>query len=221
MGVIQVVEESRKRRGGFDPGAILGARSRRTRMVWMVYLDHAATTPMLPEALEAYVAASREWGNPSSLHGPGRRARRRVEEAREQVAAALGARPAEVIFTGGGTESDNLAVKGIFWARRAADPRRTVVVASPVEHHAVLDAVTWLAEHEGAEVRLLPVDRYGRVAPEALAELCEEHGGRIALVTVMWANNEVGTLQPVAELAEVAGRYGVPVHTDAVQAVGQ
>jgi cysteine desulfurase len=187
----------------------------------MAYLDHAATTPMLPEALDAYVATAAECGNASSLHGPGRCARRRVEEARERVAAALGARPSEVIFTSGGTESDNLAVKGIFWARRGADPRRTRVVASPVEHHAVLDVVDWLQAHEGAEVTWLPVDGTGRVDPEALARTCEQHGDRIALVTSMWANNEVGTLQPVTDLAATASRGGVPMHTDAIQAVGQ
>src|SRR5688572_4469365 len=118
----------------------------------MAYLDHAASTPMLPEAIEAYAATAAHVGNASSLHAPGRRARRVVEEAREAIAATLGARPSEVIFTGGGTESDNLAVKGIFWARRGADPARRRVVASSVEHHAVLDAVEWLARHEGAEV---------------------------------------------------------------------
>src|SRR6476659_8990700 len=115
----------------------------------MAYLDHAATTPMLPEALEDYVATARELGNASSLHAPGRNARRRVEESRERIAASLGCRPSEVIFTSGGTESDNLAVKGIFWARGSADARRTRVIASSVEHHAVLDAVEWLARHEG------------------------------------------------------------------------
>src|SRR4051794_30001846 len=110
----------------------------------MAYLDHAATTPMLPEAIEAYAATARDVGNASSLHAPGRQARRMVEEARERVAAVLGARPSEVIFTSGGTESDNLAVKGIFWARRAADPARVHVAASAIEHHAVLDAVDWL-----------------------------------------------------------------------------
>src|SRR5215475_15615126 len=109
----------------------------------MAYLDHAATTPMLDEALAAYVAAARDVGNASSLHAPGRLARRRVEESRECIAAALGARPSEVIFTSGGTEADNLAVKGIFWAQRDADPERKRVVASSVEHHAVLDAVEW------------------------------------------------------------------------------
>ncbi|NJP33792.1 cysteine desulfurase family protein [Micromonospora thermarum] len=187
----------------------------------MAYLDHAATTPMLDEALEAYVATAREVGNASSLHAAGRRARRRVEESRERVAAALGARPSEVIFTGGGTESDNLAVKGVFWARRAVDGRRTRVVSSAVEHHAVLDAVDWLAAHEGAEVALLPVDAAGRVGPDQLRAELDAHGDRVAVVTTMWANNEVGTVQPVAALAAVAAEHGVPFHTDAIQAVGQ
>jgi cysteine desulfurase len=185
----------------------------------MPYLDHAATTPMLPEALDAYVATAREVGNASSLHAPGRQARRRVEESREQVAAALAARPSEVIFTGGGTESDNLAVKGIFWARRGKDARRNRVVASSVEHHAVLDSVAWLERHEGAAVTWLPVDAAGRVHPEAFAEALA--GDDVAVATVMWANNEVGTIQPVAGLAALALAAGVPFHTDAVQAVGQ
>jgi len=184
----------------------------------MAYLDHAATTPMLAGALDAYVAAAREVGNASSLHAPGRNARRLVEESRERVAAALGARPSEVIFTGGGTESDNLAVKGLFWARRAEDPRRTRVVASAVEHHAVLDAVQWLADHEGARVTWLPVDGSGRIDVDALAGTLDDD---VALVTAMWANNEVGTLQPVPELAALAAARGIPYHTDAVQAVGQ
>ena len=184
----------------------------------MVYLDHAATTPMLPEALAAMTPYFLEQaGNPSSLHASGRRARRAVEEAREAIALALGARPSEVVFTGGGTESDNLAVKGIYWARRAADPARTRIVASAVEHHAVLDAVEWLVEHEGATVTWLPVDAVGRVSVDDLAAAL---GDDVALVTVMWANNEVGTVQPVAALAAVAAERGVPFHTDAVQAVG-
>src|SRR6187431_622354 len=142
----------------------------------MAYLDHAATTPMLDEALEAYVATAREVGNASSLHASGRRARRRVEESRERVAAVLGSRPSEVIFTGGGTESDNLAVKGIFWARRDADPARTRVVSSAVEHHAVLDAVEWLRRHEGASVTWLPVDDLGRVRQEAVRAALDQHG---------------------------------------------
>ncbi|HEU4676246.1 MAG TPA: cysteine desulfurase family protein [Motilibacteraceae bacterium] len=186
----------------------------------MVYLDHAATTPMLPEAVEALTAHLGSVGNASSLHASGRRARRVVEESRETVAAALGARPSEVVFTGGGTEADNLAVKGIYWARRAGDSRRTRVLASSVEHHAVMDPVQWLADAEGAQVEWLPVDSLGRVDLGALEAALAREPESVALVTVMWANNEVGTVQPVAEIVETAHRYGVPVHSDAVQAVG-
>src|SRR3954452_22394895 len=123
-----------------------------------VYLDHAATTPMLPEAIEAMTAHLREVGNPSSLHASGRAARRVVEESRETIASALNCRPGEVVFTSGGTEADNLALKGLFWARRDQDLRRTRILSTSVEHHAVLDSLHWLAEHEGAEVELVPVD---------------------------------------------------------------
>lgn len=187
----------------------------------MAYLDHAATTPMLPEAIEAMTAQFGLAGNASSLHAAGRRARRTVEEARESLAEALGARPSEVVFTSGGTEADNLAVKGLYWARRDADPARTRVLSSPVEHHAVLDAVNWLGEHEGATVEYLPVDRYGRVLPEALREAIARDPADVALATVMWANNEIGTLTPMRELADVAAEFGVPLHSDAVQAFGQ
>ncbi|HEY1488679.1 MAG TPA: cysteine desulfurase family protein [Micromonosporaceae bacterium] len=183
-----------------------------------VYLDHAATTPMLDEALAAYVSAAHHVGNASSLHAPGRAARRRVEESRESIAASLGARPSEVIFTSGGTEADNLAVKGLFWARRAAESGRIRVVSSAIEHHAVLDAVDWLERHEGARVTRLPVDPVGRLSPAALAEAI---GDDVALATAMWANNEIGTVQPVAELAAIATAGGIPFHTDAIQAVGQ
>jgi cysteine desulfurase len=187
----------------------------------MPYLDHAATTPMLPEAIEAMTAHLGLLGNPSSLHRSGRAARRVVEEAREAMAQALGARPSEVVFAGGGTEADNLAIKGLYWSRRAEDDRRRRVLVSAVEHHAVLDSAQWLGEHEGAEIELLPVDRLGRVHPESLREALEREPHSAALVSVMWANNEVGTVQPIAELAEVARMYGVPIHSDAVQAIGQ
>ncbi|WP_328331709.1 MULTISPECIES: cysteine desulfurase family protein [unclassified Streptomyces] len=187
----------------------------------MAYLDHAATTPMLPEAVEAMTAQLTVTGNASSLHAAGRRARRTVEEAREALAESLGARPSEVVFTAGGTEADNLAVKGLFWARRDADPRRNRVLVSPVEHHAVLDAVEWLGEHEGATVEYLPVDGYGRVRPESLREAIERDPSDVALATVMWANNEIGTVMPVRELADVAAESGIPLHADAVQAYGQ
>ncbi|MEU3861427.1 cysteine desulfurase family protein [Streptomyces sp. NPDC028722] len=187
----------------------------------MAYLDHAATTPMLPEAAEALTAQLSITGNASALHASGRRARRTVEESREALAEALGARPSEVVLTSGGTEADNLAVKGLYWSRRAADPARTRVLASPVEHHAVLDAVHWLGEHEGATVEYLPVDPHGRVHPDVLREAIARNPDDVALVTVMWANNEIGTLMPVRELADIAAEFGVPLHADAVQAFGQ
>src|SRR6202008_134144 len=186
----------------------------------MVYLDHAATTPMHPAAIEAMTAVLGAVGNASSLHTSGRTARRRIEESRELIADKLGARPSEVIFTAGGTESDNLAVKGIYWARRDADARRRRIVTTPVEHHAVLDSVQWLVEHEGAEVTWLPVGDDGSVAPAALREVLEANDD-VALASIMWGNNEVGTIMPITELATVAAEFDVPMHSDAVQAVGQ
>jgi cysteine desulfurase len=186
----------------------------------VTYLDHAATTPMLDAAVAAMCEALARTGNASSLHTAGRRARREVEESRERIAAAVGARPSEVVLTTGGTESDNLAVKGLYWARRSADDRRRRVLVSAIEHHAVLDSAHWLAGHEGAQVELLPVDRVGRVRPEVLRSALADDPGSVALVSVMWANNEMGTVNPVRELAAVAHEHGVPIHTDAVQAVG-
>ncbi len=187
----------------------------------VVYLDHAATTPMLPEAIAVMTEELARLGNPSSLHNAGRRARRVVEESREQIAEVFGARASEVIFTSGGTEADNLAVKGLFWARRAADARRTRLLTTPVEHHAVLDSVRWLAEAEGACPDWLCVDGAGALTPEALRSALERDPDSAALVSVMWANNEVGTVQPIADLVAVAHEFGVPFHTDAVQAAGQ
>jgi cysteine desulfurase len=186
----------------------------------MTYLDHAATTPMLPQAMAAVTAELGRTGNPSSLHSSGRIARRVVEESREAVAAALGARPGEVIFCAGGTEADNIAVKGLYWSRRAADPARRRILISAVEHHAVLDPAQWLAGSQGAELELLAVDEFGRVRPATLARALERDPDSVALVSVMWANNEVGTVQPIAELAALARAAGVPFHTDAIAAFG-
>lgn len=185
-----------------------------------VYLDHAATTPIAAEALAALTRELARTGNPSSLHSAGRRARRSVEDARETIAASAGAHPSEVIFTSGGTEADNLAVKGLYWSRRGDDPGRRRILCSAVEHHAVLDAVEWLERHEGAEVSWLPVNSEGVLDLEAFeAELLRDPES-VALVTVMWANNEVGTIQPVQRVVELSHRAGVPVHSDAVQAFG-
>lgn len=175
---------------------------------------------MSAQALAVMTRELARTGNPSSLHGAGRRARRAVEDARETLAAAAGAHPSEVIFTSGGTEADNLAVKGLFWARHDENPRRTRILCSAVEHHAVMDTVEWLERHEGAEAVWLPVDAEGAVQLEAVQRELQRDPDSVALVTVMWANNEVGTIQPVAEIVELANRYGIPVHSDAVQAFG-
>ncbi len=177
------------------------------------YLDHAATTALLPEAAEAWRDAASRVGNPSSLHAAGRASRRVVEEARESIADDLRVRPSEVIFTSGGTEADNLAVKGLAWAH----PDRPRILCSAIEHHAVLDPVVWLGE-QGHEIDWLPVDSFGRVDPDVVKARL---GDDVALCTVMWANNEVGTVQPIAEIAAACAEAGVPFHTDAVQALGQ
>jgi cysteine desulfurase len=181
------------------------------------YLDHAATTPMLPAALEALAEQSARVGNPSSLHTSGRAARAVVEEARERIAGVLGARPSEVIFTSGGTEADNLALKGTWLGRRVADPSLQRIVTTAIEHHAVLDPVAYLEGSREVPVTWLEADRCGHVAVDALRAALEPGG--VAVASVMWANNEVGTVQPVAEFAAVAREHGVPFHTDAVQAV--
>jgi len=185
-----------------------------------VYLDHAATTPMLPAALEVMTTHLRDVGNPSSLHASGRAARRIVEESRETIAQALNCRPGEVVFTSGGTEADNLALKGLYWSRHDADPARNRILSSSVEHHAVLDALHWLAAEEHAVVDLVPVDAHGVLDLDALRESVASDPGSVALISVMWANNEVGTVQPIEEIVAIATEHGIPVHTDAVQAVG-
>jgi cysteine desulfurase len=185
-----------------------------------VYLDHAATTPMLPAAVEAMTTHLGDVGNPSSLHASGRAARRVVEESRETIAQAINCRPGEVVFTSGGTEADNLALKGLFWARHDADPARVRILATSIEHHAVLDALHWLESEEQAVVELLPVDRGGRLDLEALRASVERDPASVALISVMWANNEVGTVQPIDEVVAIAATHRIPVHTDAVQAVG-
>ena len=184
-------------------------------MTVAIYLDHAATTPMLPEVIAAYTAALSVVGNPSSIHSQGQNAKRMLEEAREQVAASIGADPVEVTFTSGGTEAINLAVKGLYWARA---PRNRILVAR-TEHHATIDSVEWLAAHEGAVIDWIPVDALGRISLAALDDALSS-APDVAFVTVLWANNEVGTIQPVAEIVALASAHGVPVHCDAVSAYG-
>ena len=199
-----------------------------------VYLDHAATTPMLPEARSAYIDALGLVGNPSSIHSQGQNAKRMLEEAREQVAASLGCDPIEVVFTSGGTESVNLAIKGLYWARNENPVGRVVPPAARIEtsptptvcnrilvprgeHHATVDTVEWLERYEGAVIEWLPIDSVGRVSLDALAAALERHDD-IALVTLLWANNEVGTIQPITEVVALAAAHGIPVHADAVSA---
>jgi cysteine desulfurase len=185
-----------------------------------VYLDHAATTPMLPGARTAYVDALDLVGNPSSIHSQGQNAKRMLEEARESVAASLGCDPIEVVFTSGGTESVNLAIKGLYWAR-TAEPQhsrqRNRILVPRGEHHATVDTVEWLERYEGAVIEWLPIDAAGRVSLDALATALE-HPDDVALITLLWANNEVGTIQPVDEVVVLAAAHGIPVHVDAVSA---
>ena len=181
------------------------------------YFDHAATTPMRPSAIAAWEEQTRYLGNPSSIHGAGRRARGVVEDSREMIASALGVAGSDVIFTSGGTEADNMAVLGIARARRSADPARRVVLTSPIEHHAVLDSVHWLAS-QGFEVVEFPVDERGVVDGEAAEEAIRANAGSLALVTCMWVNNETGSIQPVSALSRVCAEFSIPYHCDAVQA---
>ena len=184
----------------------------------MHYLDYAATAPVLPEVREAMLPYLTDvWGNPSSIYGPGRAARAGVDDARERVAAAVGCTPEEIVFTGGGTEAGNLAVKGAAWAARDRDPRRTRVLLPKLEHHAVLDAAHWLAS-QGFDVGHLPVDAAGLVDPASIESAIDHE---TALVALMLANNEIGTVEPVGEAAPICRERGVLTYTDAVQALGK
>jgi cysteine desulfurase len=201
-----------------------------------VYLDHAATTPMPAVVREAYVEALGMVGNPSSIHTHGQAARDLLETGRERVAASLGVDAVEVVFTGGGTEAVNLALKGTYWSRNPApslggrgapegrgarpQPSRPRILTTRAEHHATLDAVDWLVRHEGAEIDWIEVDARGRLSLDSLEQALARDPEGIALVTALWANNEVGTLQPVADIVRLAHAAGVPVHLDAIAAYG-
>lgn len=187
----------------------------------VAYLDNAATTAILPEALEVLYQEAATVGNASSLHGAGRRARKIVEESRERIAAAVGAKPQEVIFTASGTEANNLAVKGMFWQAQNVNQANTGISSSPVEHHAILDPLEWLERESGAQLHLAQVDVNGVIKPESVAEILSEHGATISFATFMHSNNEVGALQPIAELAAIAREHQIPIHTDAVQSFGK
>lgn len=185
-----------------------------------IYLDHAATTPVHPAVVEAMLPYFTEfYGNPSSIHAVGRRAGVALEQARRSIAAQIGAKPAEIIFTSGGTESDNAALRGLALARRAATGANRIVT-TPIEHHAILHSAEDLRDRYGFALTLVPVDAQGLVAPEDFAAALGD-GRDVAAASVMYANNEVGTVQPLAELAAISRERGVPFHTDAVQAVGK
>jgi len=180
-----------------------------------VYLDHSATTPVREEVLAAMMPYfSLEFGNASSIHSPGRTARKAVENARRSIASILGSRPQEVMFTSGGTEADNLAVRGIAYGRME---RGRHIIASSIEHAAVLNCCCAL-EKDGFEVTYLPVDEHGRVSPGDVNDAIRKD---TILVTIMLANNEVGTIQPIEAIAECTTKNGIPLHTDAVQAAGK
>ena len=183
-----------------------------------VFLDHASTTPVLKEAIDSLLIAMAEVGNPSSVHTHGQSARAHLEDARDDLARALGCNRSEVIFNSGGTESNNQAIKGIFWARNK-DRSRKVVISAPTEHHALLDPIHWLCEHENAQLKLVEVKANGELDLDSLERLVAEHGDDVALISLMWVNNETGVITDIHRVCDIAGQ--IPVHTDAVAAVGK
>ena len=182
-----------------------------------IYFDHAATTTMVEPAIAALTDAIKKLGNASSLHSAGRSVRKDLEQAREQIAQAIDCAPSEVIFTATGTEANNLAIKGLYWL--GVKKNKKVIITSTFEHHAVADPITWLAEHEGAQVVAIDVDRNGFVDLKQLATQVEEHKNNIALISIMHANNEVGTIQDINQVVKIAG--DIPVHSDCVQSFGK
>ena len=182
-----------------------------------IYFDHAATTTMVEPAIAALTDAIKKLGNASSLHSAGRSVRKDLEQAREQIAQAIDCAPSEVIFTSTGTEANNLAIKGLYWL--GVKKNKKVIITSTFEHHAVADPITWLAEHEGAQVVAIDVDRNGFVDLKQLATRVEEHKNNIALISIMHANNEVGTIQDINQVVKIAG--DIPVHSDCVQSFGK
>ena len=185
-----------------------------------VYLDHAATSPIRASVLELYVATLSEIGNPASVHSFGQHSRQILEQAREEIAKAINCDRNEVIFTSGGTESDNLAIKGIYWDVNSKDPSKNVIVSAAAEHHAVLDAINWLVDSQNAELYLIPNDDQGVLDIAALERYLEQNAARVALISVMWANNEIGVIHPVSEITKIARSYQIPVHSDAIAALG-
>lgn len=185
-----------------------------------VYLDHAATTPIRDEVLESYLHFLKELGNPSSVHSDGQQVRRALEEARESLARSVDCNRSEVIFTSGGTESTNLAIKGLYWQRREEDSERNLIISAATEHHAVLDPIEWLVKHDGAEVVWLPVDNMGVIDCQFLEDFLADNNARVALISLMYANNETGVITDIQRVTAAANSYGIPVHSDAIATFG-
>ena len=185
-----------------------------------VYLDHAATSPIRPSVLAHYSKALQQVGNPASVHSFGQSSRQMLEEAREIIAESIGCDRNEVVFTSGGTESDNLAVKGIYWRRNSQDSTKKLIVTSTAEHAAVLDAVNWLVSDQGAEAHFVPMDQDGVLDLTDLSKVLSERANEIALISLMWANNEIGVVHPISQIAEMAKSHSIPVHSDAIAALG-
>ena len=185
-----------------------------------VYLDHAATSPIRQGVLDLYVATLSEVGNPASVHSFGQRSRQILEQSREEIAKAINCDRNEVIFTSGGTESDNLAIKGLYWNVNSKSPEKNVIISAAAEHHAVLDAINWLVDSQNAQLYLIPSDDQGVLDNSALENYLAQNASRVALISVMWANNEIGVIHPIAEITELASRYNIPVHSDAIAALG-
>ena len=179
-----------------------------------IYLDHAATTPINIAALDAFNEQIKKIGNASSVHNQGRSVRKDVEDARHKISELIGAMPSEIIFTASGTEANNLAIKGFFW-----QSGKKLIVTSAFEHHAVLDPIEWLKEHQGAEVIYVPVKRDGFIDLDFLKDVVAKRRDEIAVISIMHSNNELGSIQPIAEVVQIAG--AIPVHTDAVQSFGK
>lgn len=186
----------------------------------MVYLDNAATTPIRGEVLAEYTNYLQLLGNPSSVHTSGQQVRQALEEARESLAKTIDCDRSEIIFTSGGTESDNLAIKGLYWQRRKEVATRNIIITASTEHHGVIDPIEWLESYEGAELAFVPVNFQGELDLAWLAEYLQENHERVSLISLMWANNETGVITDIARVTELAKQHGIPVHSDAVAAFG-
>lgn len=179
-----------------------------------IYLDHAATTPINRAALDKLNEQITKLGNASSVHNQGRAIRKDVEDARHKLSTIVGCAPSEIIFTGSGTEANNVAIKGFYWQRG-----KKLIITSSFEHHAILDPVEWLRDQQGAEVIYIPIKRDGFIDLNFLSDVITKRGSEVAVISIMHSNNELGSLQPIAEVAKIAGK--IPVHTDAVQSLGK